>query len=420
MDGSRSRRPTRESLIDRNTPPDRPVDTASPEQKRSLLQEGRRDRLLFTMSSDNLRDGLGLYPNIRVNQKRSIAQFGGLPWTDDELGKRKEWGFSQSVCNPQVYLEWGDYPFCLDTLEKKMDERFFDDEALYFSGKVVDKLEYFQDLAGYAVRVERNPQEKMTTKEQLALLKCLELIGREFNGFIGGIEHFVMPEAFVRFVNPLGCMGDTPSYRGLTAYFFDLGHRVQQHASAKMDNGVFLDYSQPKKIRQFFEIHNPMNPQEAARLLGNAARHWGVDKIRNEHDENDFMYRMDRFNLYLSCAKLVQCIKERAQGNAHELLGIRKEEASALIDFGEGLYYKHHHLAPTKAEQELMDEILKMNTPNAPEYKEMQRLLRDGDPPSTEKKPRHAIYQYGLDDEKYHAKNFLREHGREGERLLFK
>lgn len=414
MDGDHTSRTTKRSLIDRTSPPTGRLDADSVEQSRSIVT-GSKFRWI---RRGCVNEHLGIYPNIFLGRTDyGVTIWGGMPSTRDGLGRGKQAGCDEAVWCEDVATVRGQFHFCIDTLKQKMNALPIEKEAGLFSEKIVGrKLPYFQSLARYAVRVEGNPHAEMSLDEKRALLQCLSLIGREYEGYkVGGKEHFVMPEAFTRFVNPLGCMGNTPSYEGLTAYFFDLGQRVQHHL---FSDGY--DYSDKNnKTQKFFEIHHVMNLPEAARLLGNAARHWGVDKIRTQADRDDFAYRMTRLNLYLSCAKMTQCIKERANGVSHALLFINKEDAQTLIEYGQKGFHDYYKLSVTRAEQELMDQINQMNTPSAPEYKEMQRLLSQGDPEPTDDAPRFAIYQYALDDEKFHAKNFLQEHDGEGERLVF-
>lgn len=402
MDGHSSHPTTKRSLIKpEGEYPDVQADVASSQQHRSIVT-GSAYRSIDLRGAP---EGLGIYPYI-VDSGGSNPSWGRMPCTDTMRDAGLE-GVRGKGFQPHLFTkgyETGYYNF--ETISHYKEIRSTIEEAQHFPRLLRGRFSQFQTLAKYAERSDGN----MTMEEKRALMDCLLLMGKEHHFF-----HYAMPEAFVRFINPLGSMGDIPSYEGLTAYFYDLANRVQHHSFYAVG-----DYSQDKNVNEFFATNPGMELPEAARLIGLAAKHWGIDRHSTEQDAEKITTNMRRFYLYLFHSKMAQCIKERAyEENSHSMLSIDKGDAKWLMEYAKGDFHKKFNLKPTVAEQELMDEIKCMAQPAAQEYGEMQRLLQQGDPCPAPGAPKYRIYQYGLMNEKYHAMNFLFENNNEGRKLVF-
>ncbi len=424
---------TKRSLIDKDYP-DVEADAPTSQGWRTLEAHAYREERdnkngnALGLGIDNgspMFKGLGLYPNILLTG-----------------GAREMWGFMPST-----------------TTYNRYDQKAFRDETkndygidtIFDSKNAAPLAHEAQDVAKF-ITVMQAPLKTLASyvdggagtmnyEEKEALMHCISVIGPRMH---------VNPELFTRFVNPLGCMGDVESYEGITAYFYDIANRLQHHSKhtrISTNDDVVHDlmytgptmgpYSSPgrsekkrhKNIDSFFETNSKMDLPEAARLLGMAAKHWGIDKAPTQDDVKVLSDKVYRFHSYLFASKAVQLIKERAYGeNDHQMLGIFKEDAEFLKDYaqgvlrytiGNGKVIESRIDNPTQAERELMNEINNMLQPDAREYNEMQRLLKGGDGVSEPDLNKHRVYQYDMMREKYHAMNFLLENDKEGERLLF-
>lgn len=308
----------------------------------------------------------------------------------------------------------------------------------------------------------------MTIEEKAALVQCLGYMGK---------PNFATPEMYTRFVNPLGSMGDIPAYDGMTAYFHDLGLRVQHHSMNwqrqlfgdvtyqhtnepyELDRklkkkgvlgDVYMVKADPMEIVQDFYVQQKdMNLSEAARLLGLAAKQWGIDKVNTKDPDEcqQLRNRIARFYKYLFVSKAVQLIKERVHsGKEHPMLVIPKDDAQAIIEYSNGkissklnIIFRDKKEVYLDAERALVREIDAMRLPGAAEYQMLQDLLagKDGEPmlysedfrnarwhnntcpPIIPNMGRFRVTQYDMLREKFHAMNYLLANNEEGKKLVF-
>ncbi len=437
--------PTKRSLIKKASEyPDVEVDRLSSEQNRTILYDNPGEEYHNPRGIPGGRFGpnhrpvdreLGIYPNItrtggaRINWDYMPATtINGGP-----LDKPSTYLTTGPYHRPELFREAEIYPgdenYSIVAMDKHQNRRPLKEQAYDFPVIIRDYYVPLKRLADYAAR-----GGEMTMKEKEALLYCLQLLGKPSPTFEGG-KALILPEVFTRFINPLGTMGDVPSYKGLTAYFYDLGNRLQHFSEDLIREGKGIyTYRDPNKrrgfmapadnternINNFFKLHKEMNLPEAARLLGLGAKQWGIDKVKSPEDAERISQKMERFYTYLFISEAVQCIKERAYGdNPHPLLSIDKDDMNTIEAYGSGMY-NFHGLPPLQAERDLIEEIGRMIQPGSMEHAEITRLREGGDAtPRKGQNDKYRIYQYDLSRERYHAMNYLFDHDGEGNKFLF-
>lgn len=306
-------------------------------------------------------------------------------------------------------------------------------EAGYHGAFAINRRKYLKVLADFS---DKNTDE-MTYREKEALIMCLLSVGYPLA---------IVPEVFTRFINPVGSIGNKPSYEGVTAYFFDLGHRLQHYAERyRFARGFHIDSNwrtneapfsidlsgrrAMKAIDKYFSDNEHMKLHEAAKLLGKAAKRWKIDTAKSEASFDNLdqvSSNIIRFYYYLFVSKALQLIKERTDPehpNPHPNLVIEKEDMNDILDYASGKYLDKLHIdrqSLTKAERDLMGEIDKMMTPGSREYGEMQRLLDGGDGIADPRYLKSRLPHYGMMQEKYHAMNFLYSNHEEGKKLIWR
>lgn len=358
-----------------------------------------------------LREDLGLYPNI-THTGGGFPEWGKMPYTDVDAA---------NFGDRRMFHPWTEYNII--KIDRYQHVHNIEEESCEIPAFIEHFIEPLKTLAAFA---QKNTSV-MTVEEKKALIHCISVTGP---------YGWKMPEMLTRFVNPLGSMGTVESYKGINAYFYDLGNRFQHHSknlrvntNGRVNNPMASDiYAGPyvcdrrdaeRNINDFFKIHEKMNLPEAARLLGQGALHFGIRPNTTDKERGDIIRNVRRHQMYLFVSKAVQRIKERVNGeDEHELLVIPKDDAEIIRNYGQGEYVKKYGVSSTiKAERDLMDEINAMMTPGAVEYKEMQRLLGGGDGMPGNYKFR--VYQCDMMHEYKHAMNFLLSNNEEGKKLVF-